>query len=64
MELSNRTRANTDQVDAAKEFMKKLHFKYHPDCFENPELQTHWRNLEALALNREYLEPVKDYTGK
>ncbi|MCL4132706.1 UNVERIFIED_CONTAM: hypothetical protein GTU68_044346, partial [Idotea baltica] len=62
IELENRTRAQSEQVDAAKKMIMKLHFKYHPDCFENPDLQTHWRNVEALALNRPHLEPVKDYT--
>ncbi|XP_018013106.1 X-ray repair cross-complementing protein 6-like [Hyalella azteca] len=57
-----RARASNEQVDAAKSFIKKLHFRYDPSSFENPDLQTHWRNIEALALNRRDLEPVTDYT--
>ena len=28
--------ASTEQIDKAKEIMKKLTFKYQPDAFENP----------------------------
>ena len=28
--------ANTEQIDKAKEIIKKLTFKYQPDSFENP----------------------------
>ncbi|CAL4059820.1 unnamed protein product [Meganyctiphanes norvegica] len=62
LEIENRARAKPDQVDAAKEVVKKLHFRYSPDNFENPDLQTHWANIEALALNRSQLEEVIDYT--
>lgn len=62
IEIENRIRAKPEQVDSAKEVMKKLHFRYSPDSFENPDLQTHWRNIEALALNRSSLEEVQDYT--
>uniref|UniRef100_A0A2P2HZY3 ATP-dependent DNA helicase 2 subunit 1 n=1 Tax=Hirondellea gigas TaxID=1518452 RepID=A0A2P2HZY3_9CRUS len=60
--VEGRTRATAEQVDHAKAIVKKLHFRYDPSCFENPDLQTHWRNIEALALNRQSLEPVIDYT--
>lgn len=60
--VEGRCRASTKQVDHAKALIKKLHFRYEPSCFENPDLQTHWRNVEALALNRSSLEPVTDYT--
>ncbi|XP_069937204.1 X-ray repair cross-complementing protein 6-like [Cherax quadricarinatus] len=62
IQLKNLVRATTDQVDAAKAVIKKLHFKYAPENFDDPVLQTHWRNIEALALNRLHLEPVTDYT--
>ncbi|XP_076054760.1 inverted repeat-binding protein [Oratosquilla oratoria] len=62
IEIENSTRAESMQVDAAKNVIRKLHFKYNPEIFENPVLQTHWRNVEALALNRTSLEPVEDYT--
>lgn len=62
IQLENSTRATPDQVDAAKAVIKKLHFKYAPENFDNPDIQTHWRNIEALALNRSQLDPVVDYT--
>lgn len=62
IEIQNRSRATPDQVDAAKEVMKKVFFRYSSDNFENPDLQTHWRNIEALALNKSQVEKVKDYT--
>nr|XP_006811758.1 PREDICTED: X-ray repair cross-complementing protein 6-like [Saccoglossus kowalevskii] len=55
-------RANTDQVDKAKEIVKKLQFTYKSEAFENPYLQTHYRNLEALALDRDIPDDVPDYT--
>lgn len=27
-------------------------------------IQTHWRNIEALALNRDEPEEITDYTSK
>ncbi|XP_070552798.1 X-ray repair cross-complementing protein 6-like [Ptychodera flava] len=55
-------KANTDQVDKAKEMVKKLQFTYRSEAFENPSLQTHYRNLEALALDRDVPDDVPDYT--
>lgn len=49
-------------VDKAIEIIKKLQFAYHPESFENPVLQKHWRNIEALALNRDAPEEIIDYT--
>lgn len=31
--------ASTEQIDKAKEIIKKLTFKYQPDAFENPGVQ-------------------------
>lgn len=62
IEIEDVTRASVDQVDAAKDMVKKLHFKYSPENFDNPDIQTHWRNIEALALNRSDLEELVDYT--
>ncbi|XP_077994569.1 X-ray repair cross-complementing protein 6-like [Glandiceps talaboti] len=55
-------RANTDQIDKAKEIVKKLQFSFKSEAFENPSLQTHYRNLEALALDRDQPDDVQDYT--
>lgn len=55
-------RANAEQIDAAKEMVKKLQFSYSAESFENPVLQKHWRNIEALALDRDAPEEMTDYT--
>ncbi|CAN7937241.1 unnamed protein product, partial [Ixodes hexagonus] len=49
-------------VTLATKLVQQLRFPYHPDNFENPELQRFWRCLEALALNRDDVEPSIDYT--
>jgi len=54
--------ANAEQIDAAKEVLKKLQFTYTAESFENPVLQRYWRNIEALALDREAPEEMTDYT--
>ena len=56
--------AEADQINGAKEMIKKLQFKFSSENFENPVLQTHYRNLEALALDREAPDEITDYTGK
>ncbi|XP_075689711.1 X-ray repair cross-complementing protein 6 isoform X2 [Rhinoderma darwinii] len=55
-------RANDEQVDKMKEIVHKLRFKYRSDSFENPVLQQHFRNLEALALDLMEPEPIEDLT--
>ncbi|XP_042217520.1 X-ray repair cross-complementing protein 6-like [Homarus americanus] len=62
IKLKNATRATPEQVDAAKPAFKKIFFKYSPQDFDNPDIQTHLRNIEALALNRSQLDPVIDLT--
>ncbi|KAG7171505.1 X-ray repair cross-complementing protein 6-like [Homarus americanus] len=57
IKLKNATRATPEQVDAAKPAFKKIFFKYSPQDFDNPDIQTHLRNIEALALNRSQLDP-------
>lgn len=56
--------ASPEQIDAAKEMLKKLQFTYTAESFENPVLQKHWRNIEALALDRDAPEEMVDYTRK
>ncbi|XP_071042855.1 ATP-dependent DNA helicase 2 subunit 1 isoform X3 [Parasteatoda tepidariorum] len=51
-------------VEKSKEIIKKLQFAYHPESFENPVLQKHWRNIEALALNRDAPDEIIDYTSE
>ncbi|XP_072229511.1 X-ray repair cross-complementing protein 6 [Leuresthes tenuis] len=52
--------ASQMQVDKMKEIVSKLRFKYRSDAFENPVLQQHYRNLEALALDMMAPEDTED----
>ncbi|XP_004700745.1 X-ray repair cross-complementing protein 6 [Echinops telfairi] len=54
--------ANLEQVDKMKAIVQKLRFKYRSDSFENPVLQQHFRNLEALALDLMEPELAEDLT--
>ena len=56
--------ANTDQIDKAKDLIKKLAFTFNSESFENPVLQKYWRNIEALALDRDEPEEMVDYTSQ
>ncbi|XP_064600054.1 X-ray repair cross-complementing protein 5-like [Liolophura sinensis] len=55
-------RANETQINKAKDMVKKLQFTFSSESFENPVLQQHWRNIEALALDRDAPEDITDYT--
>ncbi|XP_061564153.1 X-ray repair cross-complementing protein 6 [Cololabis saira] len=52
--------ASQTQVDKMKKIVSKLSFKYRSDSFENPVLQKHYRNLEALALDMVAPEDSED----
>ncbi|XP_078286744.1 X-ray repair cross-complementing protein 5-like isoform X3 [Rhinoraja longicauda] len=54
--------ANRDQIEKMKKVVQKLRFKYRPESFENPVLQTYFRNLEALALDQNKPEEMEDLT--
>jgi len=58
----NLPRANPDQVEKAKELIKKLQFAFHSEAFENPVLQTHYANVEAMALDRDDVDAPTDFT--
>ncbi|KAK3593948.1 hypothetical protein CHS0354_040681 [Potamilus streckersoni] len=60
--LENMPRANAEQIDKAKEVIRKLQFSFSSENFENPVLQKYWRNIEALALDRDIPEEMIDYT--
>jgi ATP-dependent DNA helicase 2 subunit 1 len=49
-----------DTIDRAKDVITKLTVNYYPKNFPNPVLQTHWRAIEALALNEDDIEPYDD----
>lgn len=43
-----------EQLSAAKKMINKLKMKtYHPEAFENPDLQAHYSLIESLALARD-----------
>ncbi|XP_068610565.1 X-ray repair cross-complementing protein 6 [Brachionichthys hirsutus] len=52
--------ASQTQVDKMKRIITKLRFKYRSDAFENPVIQKHYRNLEALALDMMAPEDTED----
>ncbi|XP_037546781.1 X-ray repair cross-complementing protein 6 [Nematolebias whitei] len=53
--------ASQKQVNKMKEIVYKLRFTYKSDAFENPVLQQHYRNLEALALDMMAPEDIDDH---
>ncbi|XP_054438423.1 X-ray repair cross-complementing protein 6 [Pteronotus mesoamericanus] len=60
--FTEKVMANPEQVDKMKAIVQKLRFKYRSDSFENPVLQQHFRNLEALALDSMEPEQAVDVT--
>nr|XP_023487319.1 X-ray repair cross-complementing protein 6 isoform X3 [Equus caballus] len=62
--LTEKVVANPEQVDKMKAIVQKLRFKYRSDSFENPVLQQHFKNLEALALDLMEPEQAVDLTHK
>uniref|UniRef100_F6PNM7 X-ray repair cross complementing 6 n=1 Tax=Equus caballus TaxID=9796 RepID=F6PNM7_HORSE len=60
--LTEKVVANPEQVDKMKAIVQKLRFKYRSDSFENPVLQQHFKNLEALALDLMEPEQAVDLT--
>lgn len=60
--VTEKVLANPEQVDKMKAIVQKLRFKYKSDSFENPVLQQHFRNLEALALDLMEPEAAVDLT--
>ncbi|XP_036617542.1 X-ray repair cross-complementing protein 6 [Trichosurus vulpecula] len=60
--FTEKVTANPEQVAKMKAIVQKLRFKYRSDSFENPVLQQHFRNLEALALDLTEPEYAPDLT--
>lgn len=57
-------KASDPQVLAAKKVVGKLELKdFSPKDYENPSLQKHYANLQALALNKDQPEEIVDYTA-
>ncbi|KAM6425026.1 X-ray repair cross-complementing protein 6 isoform 2-T2 [Rhynochetos jubatus] len=64
IDFTEKVPASREQVDKMKEIIQKLRFKYRTDSFENPVLQQHFRNLEALALDMMEPEKAEDLTSE
>ncbi|KAL4678383.1 X-ray repair cross-complementing protein 6 [Piliocolobus tephrosceles] len=62
MPFTEKITATPEQVDKMKAIVEKLRFTYRSDSFENPVLQQHFRNLEALALDLMEPEQAVDLT--
>ncbi|XP_066849816.1 X-ray repair cross-complementing protein 6 isoform X2 [Anser cygnoides] len=62
VDYTEKVPASQEQVNKMKEIIQKLRFKYRTDSFENPVLQQHFRNLEALALDMMEPEQAEDLT--
>lgn len=60
----SRPRATQEQVHAAEAVIKRLRFGFDPENFDNPALQLHYKNLEAMALQKGAPDPIEDYTSK
>lgn len=56
--------ASHEQIDKAKALINKLILsgRYNPDSFDNPVLQRHYANLQALALDQEPEGSLQDPT--
>ncbi|XP_020376347.2 X-ray repair cross-complementing protein 6 [Rhincodon typus] len=62
VDFTEKAVANEDQIEKMKLIVQKLRFKYRPESFENPVIQRHFRNLEALALDLKEPEEMEDLT--
>ncbi|XP_007443763.1 X-ray repair cross-complementing protein 5-like, partial [Python bivittatus] len=62
IDFTEKVPANQEQVNKMKEIIQKLRFKYRSESFENPVLQQHYMNLEALALDLMEPEKAEDLT--
>ena len=58
------TSATEDQIQAAEALVESLELQeYHPTRISNPELQAHYKALEAIALNKRKVEKISDDTA-
>jgi ATP-dependent DNA helicase 2 subunit 1 len=62
LNLDPAPKADEQQIEKGKEIIRKLQFKFDSENFGNPVIQTHWRNIEALALNKDAPEEIEDFT--
>lgn len=58
------TSATETQIQAAEALVESLELQeYHPTRISNPELQAHYKALEAIALNKRKVEKISDDTA-
>ena len=58
------TSATEDQIQAVEALVESLELQeYHPTRISNPELQAHYKALEAIALNKRKVEKISDDTA-
>jgi hypothetical protein len=63
LNIESTEKADAEQINTARAVVKKLRFPYTPYRFDNPKLQMHWRNIEALVLDYDERPEVRDDTG-
>lgn len=63
-EAAEKNIASHEQVNKAKALINKLAFvgRFDSDTFDNPVLQSHYANLQSLALDQELEGHLQDYT--
>ena len=53
---------NEQEQDCCHQLVEALTIEdFHPNYFENPEIQKFYKNLQALALNHEHVEQIEDH---
>ncbi|XKL67540.1 hypothetical protein PGB90_003031 [Kerria lacca] len=62
LDCPTQSELDVEQVELCKKIVRKLSFKYEPKMFENPKVQTHWANIEAIALNYRKPRTISDET--
>ncbi|KAJ1566204.1 X-ray repair cross-complementing protein 6, partial [Nowakowskiella sp. JEL0078] len=61
--LTPMSTVSDDALNLATGLIKKLNLKkYHPANYENPGLQKHYANLQALALKKDTVDEINDQT--
>ena len=61
---ASQTCTTETQIQAAEGLVESLELQeYHPTKISNPELQAHYKALEAIALNKRKVEKISDDTA-
>ncbi|VDM42657.1 unnamed protein product [Toxocara canis] len=57
-------KSNEEQVEAARNVIRKLTLNYFPEKFSNPVIQKHYKVIEAMALDLDEVPQVEDQIQK